>query len=308
MRILVTGGAGFIGSNLCEYLRAKGIEVVVVDDLSSGKKSNLSTIIDDITFFHEKIESFDFSKCDGVDAIVHLAAQPSVPFSITNFKESSTTNMLGTIQVVDYCSVYKIPLIYASSSAIYGGLELGNDTSSRIDLLSPYATDKYAMELYSKTAHTLYKLSSVGLRFFNVYGPRQDASSPYSGVISIFTDRILNRKPITIYGGHQTRDFIFIDDIVESIHQSLMLSFETSICEQVNVLTGVSVSIDSLADRLMNLVNIKVEKEYEKLPSGDPEQSNGTVSKMVDVLGVDTSSLVKLDVGLEKTVEFIRLE
>jgi UDP-glucose 4-epimerase len=127
-----------------------------------------------------------------------LAAQASVPISVAKFGSSSSSNMLGTIKVIDYCRVNQIPLVYASSSAIYGNLELGDDQNSRVDLVSPYATDKYAMELYAKTAYKLYQLSSIGLRFFNVYGPRQDSTSSYSGVISTFVDRLLRRKSITI--------------------------------------------------------------------------------------------------------------
>jgi UDP-glucose 4-epimerase len=172
MNILVTGGAGFIGSNLCDYLVDRKNHVTIIDDLSTGNISNLTYIFDNIIFYNEKIESFDFNKLQKIDAVVHLAAQPSVPISIENFGDSSSSNILGSIKVIDYCRSNLIPLIYASSSAVYGNLEIGDDQSSEVELLSPYATDKYAMELYAKTANELYQLSSIGLRFFNVYGPR----------------------------------------------------------------------------------------------------------------------------------------
>ena len=206
--------------------------------MSTGYKSNLSSIIQKIDFYEEKIELFDFNKLSDIDAIVHLAAQPSVPFSITNFSDSSPSNLLGAIKVIDHCRLFNIPLVYASSSAIYGNFEFGNDEIENVDLLSPYATDKYAMELYSTTAHKIYQLSSVGLRFFNVYGPRQDPSSQYSGVISIFADKLLKGQNITINGGHQTRDFIYVKDVVNIIYSAIILASKNSICEISNVLTG----------------------------------------------------------------------
>ncbi len=306
MKILVTGGAGFIGSNLVDYLVYCGEDVIVVDDLSTGKLSNLSSSMNNITFYEQQLEKFKFSSCPNIDAIIHLAAQPSVPLSISNFKESSSTNILGTICVVDYCNSNKIPLVYASSSALYGGLEFGDDESSQTDLLSPYATDKYAMELYAKTSYKLYQLSSVSLRFFNVYGPRQDPGSPYSGVISIFIDRLLKNDTIIVNGGHQTRDFIYVSDVVKFIYRALMIAKNNVICEQVNILTGGTISIDSLADMLMSQVGYNVDKIYRDLSIGDPERSNGSVEKMINLLDADILSLTQLDTGLKQTIEFIR--
>ena len=183
MNILVTGGAGFIGSHLCEYLVKQGHNITVVDDLSTGYKSNLSYVLDIIDFHEEKIEFFDFAKLSKIDSVVHLAAQVSVPVSIDDFGVSSTSNLSGTIKVIDFCKRKQLPFVYASSSAVYGNLDFGDDSGSLVNLLSPYAADKYVMELYAKVAHQLYQLSSIGLRFFNVYGPLQDPSSAYSGVI-----------------------------------------------------------------------------------------------------------------------------
>ena len=306
MKILITGGAGFIGSNLCDHLLLRECEVAIVDDLSTGHKSNLSSVIDKIEFYEEKIERFDFDKVSDIDAVVHLAAQPSVPLSITNFADSSSSNLLGTINVIDYCRVQKIPLIYASSSAIYGDLTLGNDESKEIDLLSPYATDKYAMELYAKTAHKLYQLSSVGLRFFNVYGPRQDPGSPYSGVISIFADRILEGREITINGGHQTRDFVYVKDVVNTIHQAITLASKSVVCEASNVLTGKSVTIDHLANQMMDIVGVDVNKTYQDISMGDPEQSDGTVEKMARLFSIEVENFTKLKNGLQETIQYIK--
>jgi UDP-glucose 4-epimerase len=306
MKYLITGGAGFIGSNLCDYLSNKGHSLIVVDDLSTGHKSNLSNIFEKIDFYEEKVERFDFEKLSGVDAVVHLAAQPSVPLSITDFKNSSLSNMHSTINVIDYCRVNNIAFIYASSSALYGDLTLGNDQSDKIDLLSPYATDKFAMELYARTAYKLYQLSSVGLRFFNVYGPRQDPSSPYSGVISIFADRLLNHKSIKINGGQQTRDFIYVQDVVEIIYRAIVFASKNIACEVSNVLTGKSITIDYLSDQMMDIVGIKSEKFYESLPVGDPEQSDGTTNKMVELFKLELDNFKKLDDGLVETIQYIK--
>ena len=306
MKILITGGAGFIGSNLCDYLLLKKHKIVIVDDLSTGHKSNLSSIFDKIEFYKEKIEWFDFDKVSDIDAIVHLAAQPSVPLSITNFADSSSSNLLGTINVIDYCRVRKIPFIYASSSAVYGNLPLGDDESKKIDLLSPYATDKYAMELYANTAYKLYQLSSIGLRFFNVYGPRQDPNSPYSGVISIFADRILEGREITINGGHQTRDFVYVKDVVNTIYQAITLVSKSVICEVSNVLTGESVTIDHLSSQMMDIVGVNVNKTYQDLSMGDPEQSDGTVEKMVKLFSIEIRRFSKLREGLQETIQYIK--
>ena len=305
MKILVTGGAGFIGSNLCDYLVNNNHKVIVIDDLSTGHHSNLSLIMDSITFFNEKVEYFDYECLSKINAIVHLAAQPSVPFSISDFGNSSSANVLGTIRLINYCRIKRIPLVYASSSAIYGDLEMGDDTSTKIDLLSPYATDKYVMELYAKTAYKLYQFSSIGLRFFNVYGPRQDPISPYSGVISTFINRLLREDSLVINGGYQTRDFIYVKDVVDIIYRSVVLSSKSDICEQINVLTGKTTTIDKLADKLMKETKISVDKNYNLLPVGDPEKSNGTTEKMVELLNVDLRQMVSLEEGLVETVKFI---
>lgn len=306
MRVLVTGGAGFIGSHLCDLLFKKSHSLVVIDDLSSGGLGNLNSIIKAIDFYQAKLEEFDFTKIGRVDAVIHLAAQVSVPVSIESFRDSSSTNLLGTISVLDFCRKHDIPLVYASSSAIYGNLALGDDESKKIDLLSPYAVDKYVMEIYAKAVFKLYGLSSIGLRFFNVYGPRQDPTSPYSGVISIFVDRLINGKSIVINGGHQTRDFVYVDDVVNCLYRSLEVCLASSTCEQINVLTGYSVSIDELVIMLSKDIMVDIDKIYQDLPEGDPEQSNGTTDKMGRILGIDQHGMIRIAEGLSKTIKFIR--
>ena len=308
MKYLITGGAGFIGSHLVELLLENNHEVVCIDDLSSGYISNLTTVFQKINFYEEKIEIFDFNRLENIDAVIHLAAQPSVPLSISNFSLSSSSNLLGTIKVIDYCRSNNIPLAFASSSAVYGNLEFGNDEINNVDLLSPYATDKYVMELYTKTAYKIYQLSSIGLRFFNVYGPRQDPNSAYSGVISIFADRLLDGKNIIINGGHQTRDFVYVKDVAKVIYSAINVATSSSICEISNVLTGNSVTINELAQQMIVITKAEVELQYKSLPLGDPKQSNGSSIKMAKLFKVNPNNFTKLNNGLLSTIQYILKE
>ena len=306
MRVLITGGAGFIGSNLADYLLDNNCEVIIIDDLSTGKKENIAHLKNKIKFVEADISTYKLFTLGDLDGVVHLAAQPSVPLSIENFKTSSSLNSLGSINVIDFCKGREIPFVYASSSAIYGNLPIGDDESNDIDLLSPYSADKYSMEIYAKVAFSAYNLSSIGLRFFNVYGPRQDPSSPYSGVISIFADKLLKKQSITINGGYQTRDFIYVNDVVHCIHLALNLAKEKKVCESVNVLTGTSVTINELSDTMCKDIGFDAEKTYRELPLGDPEVSKGTTNKLSNLLNIAPSKFTDIHSGLNKTIEFIR--
>lgn len=302
-KFLVTGGCGFIGSHLVEHLSQAGHLVTVIDDLSSGYRSNLADAGPVDVLIEKRVEDVDLSELAGFDGVFHLAAQASVPLSVKNFYASSSTNLLSTLKVIDYCAINHIPLVYASSSAIYGNLPVGDEYGS-VDLLSPYSADKLMAEIYCDIANKLYGLRSYGLRFFNVYGPRQDPKNPYSGVISIFADRILKGKSITINGGHQTRDFIYVDDIVRGLWNSYHYLFERSVSTYSNLLTGNSISIDELANILMLLAGNRVEKRYQKLPAGDPERSLGTIDRMHDQLKM--GQFVKLDDGLRQVLTWMR--
>lgn len=306
MKIIITGGAGFIGSNLAEFLIKKEFEILIIDNLSSGKFSNIENFIDKVSFVNQSLEDTDLNTFGHIDAIIHLASQVSVPVSISDFKSSSLMNLSCSINVVDYCSSKNIPLIYASSSAVYGGLDFGDDSINEVNLLSPYAVDKYALELYSITAHKLHQLSSIGLRFYNVYGPKQDPNNEYSGVISIFLDRLIEEKSININGGLQTRDFIYVDDVVNSIYKSLLIAKQNLVCEQINILTGSSITIDNLADILIRQLNSKGKKIYREMSKGDPKHSKGSTKKMMTFLKFSLEEMVSLDIGLEKTIKFVK--
>ena len=152
----------------------------------------------------------------------------------------------------------------------------------------------------------VYGISSIGLRFFNVYGPRQDPTNPYSGVISIFIDNLLNNKPVIVNGGHQTRDFIFVRDIISVMLQSMEYLFNKRLCEYMNVGTGTSITIDNLLGIIAETMDMKPKVIMKELPIGDPEKSNGVYKKLKDILGIDTNNFIKIQGGLKSTIDYIK--
>lgn len=300
---LVTGGCGFIGSHLVEFLVGAGHSVTVIDDLSSGYMCNLDSVEGGCHVHVSRIEDCDLKVLGDFDAVFHLAAQASVPYSVDNFYHSSATNLLGSIKIIEYCSIRGIPLVYASSSAVYGNLPYGEEGAGT-DLLTPYATDKLVSEIYCDMASKLYQLRSYGLRFFNVYGPRQDPSSPYSGVISVFLDRLLREQPLTINGGHQTRDFIYVGDVVSGIFMAYDYLRRNPVATCSNLLTGKSISINRLAEMLMQLAGVNVALHYRELPKGDPEASLGSTAKMEELLQI--SQTLPLEAGLRITLNWLK--
>jgi len=305
MKYLVTGGAGFIGSHLVENLLLNNHTVLCVDDLSSGFLSNLPKS-DALDFINSKIQSINKDNVSQIDGIFHLAAQASVPKSIDDFYHSSTNNMQGTFKVWELAHKLAVPVVYASSSAVYGNLPVGDDLEEKYDILSPYAQDKLSMEHYAYMAWKVYNTSSMGLRFFNVYGPRQDPSNPYSGVISIFIDRLLNGLTVTVNGGYQTRDFVYVRDVVNSLIGSMLLLHNERICDSFNVGKGISITIDQLLQSLSNIIDVKPTVIRAKLPKGDPERSGGIYTKLKKYVNTSTDKFTTIEEGLIKTVEYIK--
>jgi len=302
---VVTGGAGFIGSHLVDELIRRNYNIIIIDNLSSGYLSNISKL-EKVQFIEDNVQNINIEGLGEIDGIFHLAAQTSVPVSINKFYSSSSNNLLSSLFVFDSASKFRIPVIYASSSAVYGNLPLGDDQNEKYDILSPYAQDKLTTEHYAKMCWDVYKTPSVGLRFFNVYGPRQDPMNPYSGVISIFIDRLLCNRPVTVNGGYQTRDFIFVKDVVNVMVKSMEHIIKNSFCEAFNVGTEISISIDNLLEIITGIMNVEPVIIRKQLLEGDPEQSSGHFEKLKKILSIDINEFVKLKNGLGSTIDFIK--
>ena len=222
MRYLVTGGAGFIGSNTVDELVRRGHEVVVLDDLSTGKVENLSQASAKIKLMQNSITNLDAVReaCRAADCVIHLAAQTSVPRSVKDPIETNLANVDGTLNVlVAARDAHVKRVVFASSCAVYGKTsELPIRESAALAPISPYGVSKQVGEAYGRVFQELYALEFVALRYFNVFGPRQDPGSPYSGVLSVFNAALLEGTQPTVFGdGEQSRDFVYVGNVVEAI-------------------------------------------------------------------------------------------
>ena len=300
---LITGGAGFIGINLTKKIIELGGRVIIIDDLSSSRRENILPH-KNLKVHFCKLQDFNLCDLSNLSGVFHLAAQVSITFSIANFYKSSSNNNLSSIKIIDYCSKNNVPLIYASSAAVYGNLELG-DENANVDLLHPYSLDKYILELYSKMANNLYGLKSCGLRFFNVYGPHQNGDKPYSGVISIFINNLLKQKSININGGQQERNFIFVEDVVEALLSSYEYTLNNSIAEVFNVLSNRATSIKEIANLIQKILGVQAKINYKDLDKSDLLRSVGSPNNIAKKIGF----LAKTDIntGLKSTIKWMKV-
>jgi UDP-N-acetylglucosamine 4-epimerase len=304
--ILVTGGAGFIGSHIVDRLLEEGFKVRVLDNLSTGEKKNLAQ--------HQNKKAFQFTEGDirnfelvkkavrGVDAVIHEAALVSVTHSVENPLLSNEINVTGTLNLLKACVDAHIKrFVYASSCAVYGDTEtLPNHEKLAPKPLSPYAVDKLAAENYAKVFYNVHGLETVSLRYFNVYGPRQKYG-PYSGVISTFINYLLENKPPTIYGdGEQTRDFVNVKDVVEA--NMLALSKREAVGEVFNISTGEPITINKLTETLQKIMGKSFLKPVHTEPRpGDIRHSYGDITKARRNLGYEPK--VQLEKGLSELVK-----
>jgi UDP-glucose 4-epimerase len=301
---LVTGGAGFIGSHLCDALVARGDSVRVIDNLFTGHRGNLPagvTLIEgDVADPVAVAEAME-----GVDGCFHLAAIASVEKGITDWLGTHNTNATGTITVFDAIRRQgsKIPVVYASSAAVYGDAATVPivETEPRTPL-SAYGADKYSCELHARVASHVHGIPTVGLRFFNVYGPRQDPKSPYSGVVSIFCERISAGSPICIFGdGQQTRDFVYVADAVRALLAGMGLHPAAS--PVFNVCTGIPTSVEALARLIAELAGKNLNAQTQPPRNGEIRHSLGVPTLADTVLGIP--GRVPLRTGLDNVLTWM---
>ena len=306
-KCLVTGGAGFIGSNLVEHLVGASVQVKVLDNLSSGRLQNLDLCREYIEFKQGDVRDLPALQemMSGVEVVFHQAALVSVPQSIEDPIEAAMVNDLGTLNVLEAARLRGVRrVVFASSCAVYGDLpELPKREDMDIKPLSPYAASKLHGETYARLYRDLYGLETVCLRYFNVYGPRQDPSSPYSGVISIFMDKAARGETVTIHGdGEQCRDFVYVADVVQA---NLLAAQRQNISGVViNVGTGKSVTVNSLWKNISELAGVQGEPERAGFRAGDIRQSVANISRARHLLGFEPGH--SLEEGLQLTWEWYR--
>jgi UDP-glucose 4-epimerase len=296
---LVTGGAGFIGSHLCDLLIARGDTVRVLDDLSTGSRDNLpggaALIVGDVAD-----PTAVSAALEGVDGCFHLAAIASVERGVTDWLGTHQANLTGTITVFDAIrrAGTRIPVVYASSAAVYGDcrtIPITEATDCRP--LSAYGADKYGCELHARVASHVHGIPAVGLRFFNVYGPRQDPRSPYSGVISIFCERLRAGAPIAIFGdGQQTRDFVYIADVVAALRAAMALRPDDA--PVFNVCTGIATSVADLARAIAELAGTVPDIQCRAPRAGEIRNSVGQPANARAALGLAEPVALRDGLGL----------
>lgn len=304
MKVVVTGGAGFIGSNLAEELLKKH-EVTVMDNLSTGRIGNLDCIMDKINFIEGSITDLDLLKVafSGSDTVFHQAAIPSVQRSVDNPIASNEANVEGTLKVLVAardCGVRKV--VYASSSSAYGDTPtLPKIEDMKPNPMSPYAISKLAGEYYCRVFSEVYGLKTASLRYFNVYGPRQNPESQYAAVIPRFITRVLANSPPVIYGdGKQTRDFTFVKDVVKAN----ILAMQSPAQGVFNIACGKRVSLNELAGKIMEITGIRIDPIYEEPRQGDVRDSLADIAEARRELGYEPD--FDLDLGLEETIKWFR--
>ena len=303
MHYLITGGCGFIGSHLADVLVAAGHRVTILDNLSSGKRENAPAaariIVGDIT----TPGMFDALVAEA-DGVFHLAAVVSVQKSTEEWLHTHQVNLGGTVALFDAIarSKRKTPVVLASSAAVYGDNPIiPLKETAHCQPLSAYGADKFACEIHARIATKLHSIPTAALRFFNVYGPRQDPASPYSGVISIFTNNMRRKLPVTIFGdGNQTRDFVYVGDVVAGLSAAMQKLESGALAHGVfNLCTGTQVTVNALAKSIAQATGTTAFITYAPSRRGDIRRSQGDPAACREALGF--AAITPLEEGLKHT-------
>jgi UDP-N-acetylglucosamine 4-epimerase len=310
--VLITGGAGFIGSNLADYFLSHGAgKVRVLDNLSNGFRHNIEPYLtnDSFEFLEGDITDIDtcHKACDGIDLISHQAALGSVPRSIEfplNTHAANATGFLNMLVAARDAGVKK--MVYASSSSVYGDLKDSPKKEERVgNALSPYAVSKYTNELYAKVFALNYGMKLIGLRYFNVFGPRQDPNGPYAAAIPLFMDAVLNNKKAYINGdGEQTRDFTYVENAVQANVRALFTEKDEAYGKVYNVAVGENISVNMLFDMIRDIAGSDLDPVHREERPGDIRNSLADISQASGLLSYDPQ--VKLKEGLEITFDWFR--
>ena len=307
MRYLVTGGAGFIGSNTVDELVRRGHSVVVLDDFSSGKEESLAEVRNKITFIKGSITDIEVVRkaMHEAEYVLHLAAKTSVPRSVKDPIETNKINIDGTLNVLVAAKELKVKrVVFAASSSAYGETPtLPKVETMQPEPISPYGVTKYVGELYGQAFGRCYGLENVALRYFNIFGPRQDPSSPYSGVLAKFCSAFLeDAQPVVFGDGEQTRDFTYVENAVQA---NLLACEAPSVSGKVfNVGVGGRVSLNEVVRVLGKISGKTLETKYEPPRDGDIRDSQADISQAKELLGYVPQ--VAFEDGLARTFEWYR--
>lgn len=309
---LVTGGAGFIGSHITEYLLKNGAgRVRVLDNLATGFQKNIDlfTGYSNFEFLQGDIRDFETCKkaCEDIDYVTHQAALGSVPRSVKDPVTSNEVNVSGFINMITAAKDACVKsFVYASSSSVYGDEPNLPKVEERVgNPLSPYAVTKKTNELYADTFAKLYGMKIVGLRYFNVFGPRQDPDGPYAAVIPLFVSGIINQTPVYINGdGEQTRDFTFVDNAVQANVRGMLCDNQEAFGKAYNVAVGENFSVNFLYTAIREMLGIQHEATYREERAGDIRNSLADITKARTLLGYEPTQ--RFMDGLKQTVTFFK--
>jgi UDP-glucose 4-epimerase len=307
-KYLVTGGAGFIGSHIVEELLRRGEKVRIIDNLSTGKIDNIKDFLSEVEFIEGDLRDINKVReaVKGIDYILHQAAIPSVPRSIADPISSNSSNVDGTLNLLFAAKEAKVKrVVIASSSSVYGDSEILPKTEEFTpNPISPYAVTKLVKELYARVFYQIYGLETVSLRYFNVFGPRQDPTSQYAAVIPRFITKMLKGESPVIFGdGEQSRDFTYVKNVVEA---NILASISDKVGhgEVINIACGESITLNQLVNRINEIIGTNIKPIYTKPRPGDIRHSLASVNRAKELLGY-TVKVSFLD-GLKETINWYK--